>query len=175
MRIARLLRALAVATLPFVLAACVVTFEPFDPVTAPPAQPVVRPQAVIQQFVPDRGVNSTYRIGDPIGFRIRTQHDGYVTLTAIDPGGSVYVFARNVEVRGGRTNVITGLSPRQRFVITAPEGRHRVTAHFTPRRTDEVVTFRGIVGYDNWQAQIRIELQPYPSGGFEETRFFVRR
>jgi hypothetical protein len=169
-------RSLAAVALVFALASCTVTFEPLDPASsAAPSRPVERPQAAIAQFVPDRGVSSTYRIGEPIAFQIRTREDGFVTLTAIDPDGSVYVFARNIEVRGGRTNVINGLGPRQRFVITAPEGLHRVTAHFTPRRTEEAVTFRGVVGYDNWQARIRIELQPYPTGGIAETRFLVRR
>jgi hypothetical protein len=173
MRMHLVSRSLAAAALMLALAACTITFEP---ATDPPPRVTTRPAfVVLEQFVPDRGVNSTYRIGDPIGFRVRTTQDGYVTLTAIDPGGAVYVFARNVPVRAGRTNVIDGLGPRQRFVITAPEGLHRVVAHFTPRATDEVVTFRGIAGYDSWQSQIRIELQPYPTGEYRETRFFVRR
>ena len=173
MRMRLAARCLAGATLVFALAACTITFEP---ATDPPPRVTTRPAyTVLEQFVPDRGVNSTYRIGDPIGFRVRTTQDGFITLTAIDPDGSVYVFARNIAVRGGRTTVIDGLGPRQRFVLTAPEGLHRVVAHFTPRATDEVVSFRGIVGYDSWQAQIRIELQPYPTGEFRETRFFVRR
>ena len=173
MRMRFVSRFLAGAALVLALAACTITFEPFDAATP---QVTTRPTYdVLQRFEPERGVNSRYRIGEQIGFRVRTSEDGYVTLTAIDPDGSVYVFARNIAVRGGRTTVIDGLGPRQRFVITAPEGLHRVVAHFTPRATAEVVTFRGIIGYDNWQAQIRIELQPYPTGEYRETQFFVRR
>lgn len=166
-------RALALALVVAALAGCTIVFEPLDDTTVRPT--VTAPSALIRHFAPTRGTGSTYRVGDPIAFQVRTAEDGYLTLTAIDPDGSVYVFARNVFVRGGRTEVIDGLGPRQRFVITPPLGLHRVSAHFSPSRTTERVEFRGLFGYDSWQSQIRIELQPFPRSDVVETRFFVRR
>jgi len=169
----RALRPLALALLALTLSACTIVFEPLEP--GREQRPTVVETRLIRHFVPTRGTGSTYRVGDPIAFQVRTAEDGYLTLTAIDPNGSVYVFARNIPVRGGRTEVITGLSPRQRFVVTAPEGLHRVSAHFTPAATDERVEFVGRLGYDGWQARIWIELQPFPRSDVTETRFFVRR
>ena len=173
MRVATSVRLLALALLAAALAGCTIVFEMFDE-TGDRHGEVVR-SSLIRQFVPTRGTGSTYSVGDPISFQVRTVEDGYITLTAIDPDGSVYVFARNIPVRGGRVEVISGLSPRQRFVITPPTGLHRVSAHFTPSATNERVQFRGVIGYDSWQAQIRIELQPFPRSDVAETRFFVRR
>lgn len=169
----RLVSLLAVALL---LTGCTILVEPLDvhvrppTVTTPSAQ-----QALIRQFYPTRGPGASYHIGEQVGFRVLTNEDGYITLTAIDPTGEVYVFARNVPVRGGRSVVIDGISPRQRFVITAPEGLHRVSAHFTPARTDERIVFLGIRSYTSWQARIRLELSSFPRGDIAETRFTVRR
>lgn len=173
MRAASTARLFALALLATVLAGCTIVFEAYDDTSARPG--IVAPSGLIRQFAPTRGAGSTYRVGDFISFQVRTAEDGYLTLTAIDPDGSVYVFARNLFVRAGRTEVIDGLSPRQRFVITPPPGLHRVSAHFTPSRTSERVEFRGVAGYDSWQSQIRIELQPFPRSDVVETRFFVRR
>jgi hypothetical protein len=173
MPVATSVRLLALAFLAAALAGCTIVFEMFDETGDRHAETVR--SGLIRQFVPTRGTGSTYSVGDPISFQVRTVEDGYITLTAIDPDGSVYVFARNIPVRGGRVEVISGLSPRQRFVITPPTGLHRVSAHFTPFATNERVQFRGVVGYDSWQAQIRIELQPFPRSDVVETRFFVRR
>ena len=166
-------RLTALTLLAALLASCTIVFEPLDDASARGME--AGRLGLIREFTPNRGIGSTYRVGDPISFRIRTVEDGYVTLTAIDPDGSVYVFARNIPVSGGRVEVITGLSPRQRFVITPPTGLHRVSVHFTPTATSERVEFRGLFGYDAWQGQIRVELQPFPRGDVAETRFFVRR
>jgi hypothetical protein len=175
MRRLNALRAASVVILAGLLASCTITFEPVVEVRPEP-RPTVRftaPQ--IERFEPDRGDASRYRVGDPIGFRVRTNADGFVTLTAIDPDGSVYVFARNIPVRGGRTEVITGLSPRQRFVVDPPLGRHRVRAAFTPARTDERVVYLGIVGYDRWLNQISLELRFFDAFDQRETTFSVTR
>ncbi|CAN5808899.1 hypothetical protein BH23DEI1_BH23DEI1_20610 [soil metagenome] len=153
------------------LAACTVTFEPVVDVRAVEA-PV--PAALIEVFHPDRGPGATYRIGDPIAFRLRTNLDGYVTLSALDPDGSVYVFARNVRVRAGRTQVVSGLGPRLQFVVDPPAGRHFVRASFTPDRTAERVTYR-VIGYDSWLRQISLELRSFDEFDQRETTFTARR
>jgi hypothetical protein len=129
----------------------------------------------IDFFEPDRGPNTTYRVGEPIGFRIRTNADGYLTLTAIDPGGRVYVFARNIRLQGNRTHVIEGIGPRQLFFVDPPTGRHFVRATFTPARTDERVTYVGLQGRDAWVRQITFELRPFDQYDQRETAFLVRR
>ncbi len=167
-------RIVALLAIPLLLGACTVLVEPLDVRVRPPTV-TVRDAFLIRHFEPERGAGATYRIGDPIGFRVRAAQDGYVTLTAIDPTGEVYVFARNIRVRANRTEIIRGISPRERFVVTAPEGLHRVSVHFKPARSDETVTFRGVSGYGTWQAQIRLELRAFPRGDIAETHFTVRR
>ncbi len=176
MLLARYVRVISLLGVALMLGACTILVEPVDVRVRPPTvtAPIVQP-ALIRHFYPARGTGATYHIGDQIGFRVLTNEDGYITLTAIDPTGEVYVFARNIPVRGGRSVVIDGISPRQRFVITAPEGLHRVSAHFTPARTDERVVFMGIRSYTTWQAQIRLEISSFPRGDIAETRFTVRR
>ena len=171
---ARPIRALAALALVFSLAGCAIVVEPWPNHWTISTSTTVRVSA-IQEFRPNLGHGASYRVGDPISFRIRTSEDGYVTLTAIDPDGSVYVFARNIPVRGGRSEIIDGPSPRQGFWIAPPTGPHVVSAHFTPGRTDGSVVFIGVRGYDRWQARIQLELRSFPRGDVAETRFTVRR
>lgn len=172
------IRRLVVASLSFVAlvattTGCTITFVPGDvrvDVDRPPARP-----AVIERFESVRGV---YRVGDPVSFRIATATSGYVTLTAIDPDGSVYVIARNVRVEGGgRTQVIPAADARIAFVAVPPTGRHAVRAHFTPRRTAETVVFGGVVGSDAWTARIQLELDGtgYVLDDIAEARFSIVR
>jgi hypothetical protein len=172
------IRRLAAASLAFVAlvattAACTITFVPGD-VLVDVERPTPRP-AAIERF---ESVRALYRVGDPVSFRIATATSGYVTLTAIDPDGSVYVIARNVRVEGGgRTQVIPAPDARIAFVAVPPTGRHAVRAHFTPRRTAETVVYTGVVGIDAWFARIRLELT---GTGFDledtaEVRFTITR
>jgi hypothetical protein len=173
MRLQHLGRASAVLATIGVLAACTITFEPVVEVqrAAPPRPPAAR----IEFFEPDRGRTASYRVGERIAFDVRTNVDGFVTLSALDANGAVYVFARNVPVRGGRAERIEGIGPRQRFVVDPPLGRHFVRASFTPARTDEIVLYVGIIGYDAWLRQISLELRPFDAHDQRETVFTVRR
>ena len=164
---------LALAALVAALAACTITFVPSD-VFVDVDRPSPRP-AVIERFESVRGV---YRVGDAVAFRIATATSGYVTLTAIDPDGSVYVIARNVFVDGGgRLQTIPSADARIAFVAVPPTGRHAVRAHFTPRRTPETVVFTGVIGIDAWFARIRLELAGtgYVLDDTAEARFSIVR
>ncbi|MDF1523845.1 MAG: DUF4384 domain-containing protein [Trueperaceae bacterium] len=131
--------------------ACTITILPSGPFDD--ARP--RPSAVIERF---ESVRRSYAVGDRVQFRIATNRPGFVTLTAIDPDGSVYVIARNLEVTGRGTEILPPPSARVAFVAVPPTGRHVVRAHFTPTRTPERVVFRGLVGFDSWSNAISIEL-----------------
>lgn len=172
MKVARsLLGPLGVVVALASLTACTVRFEPFGDTA--PARPLVTPR--IEFFEPQRGPNTVYRVGEQIGFRIRTNMDGYVTLTALDPDGRVYVFARNIRVQGNRTTLIEGISPRLLFFVDPPLGRHFVRATFTPARTDERVVYSGVRGRDAWLRQLTFELRPFDAFDQRETSFTVRR
>ena len=152
------------------LSACTITFYPDLSIDRP---------RLVQSAVIERFESSTtrYRVGDEISFRIRTNRSGYVTLTAYDPDGSVYVFARNVPVRGNRLESIPGTTGRTVFVAIPPTGMHLVRAHFTPERTPERVRFVGIGSLDGWLTQIVLEIRPFGYGADDvaETRFEIRR
>jgi hypothetical protein len=159
------------------LPACTVTFLP-DPTT--PRVDVPRPAptptrfGVIERF---ESVQSVYRVGDRVAFRIRTQRPGYVTLTAFDPDGTTYVIARNVPVRGNRTETIPDPFGRTTFVAYPPTGPHIVRAHFTPEPTPERVSFRGIGSMDAWTNAIFLEIRVFGFGldDVAEVRFDIRR
>ena len=117
---------------------------------------------VITTFAPGRGEGATYFVGENIAFRVRSREAGYLTLSAIDPDGLVYVFARNVPVGRG-TNLITGPNARTTFSLTPPRGLHRVRASFTSRPTDTArVTYRGEFGEDLWTRSIVTDLEGFP-------------
>lgn len=130
---------------------------------------------VLQRFEPRGGEGSAYRVGQEISFSVRSRVDGYITLTSLAPDGDVHTFVRNVYVPARRDVVVDGSDRGVVFLVDPPRGWHRVRASFTPRRTDPGrVTFRGRVGEDDWTAGIRVELEPFETSDWAETRFFVR-
>ena len=129
---------------------------------------------VIQLFEPTRGSGATYVVGDSIAFRILTDRSGYITLSAIDPDGTVYVFARNIFVRGGETTTISGVDARTIFTLQPPRGLHRVRAAFTPSQTNTATfSYQSVRGDDNWTRIIVSEVRPYDVRDIAETRFFL--
>jgi hypothetical protein len=166
-----MLRPAGLVIMVMILAACTVTFEPFVDV-----RPTVRPStARIELFEPSRGVAASYRVGERISFDVRTNMSGFVTLSALDANGEVYVFARNVRVVANRTQTISGIGPRQQFVVDPPLGRHYVRASFTPERTAERVVYFGVTGRDGWLQRISLELRPFDVFDQRETTFTVVR
>lgn len=131
---------------------------------------------VITEFQPNRGVGASYRIGDRVSFRLRTRQDGFVTLTAIDPDGSVYPLARNLRVYAGQTNILSGSQLGVVFIADPPTGLHRVRASFTTDRTDTSrVEYRGRSGESGWTSAIRIELTGAQVRDLAETYLYIER
>lgn len=129
---------------------------------------------VIQLFEPTRGSGASYFVGDAISFRILTDRSGYITLSAIDPDGTVYVFARNIFVRGGETTTMSGADSRTIFTLQPPRGLHRVRAAFTPSQTNTATfTYQSVRGEDGWTSIIVNEVRPYEIRDIAETRFFL--
>lgn len=129
---------------------------------------------VIQTFEPTRGTGATYYVGEEIAFRVLTLQDGYLTLSAIDPDGTVYTLARNLYVRGGRVQVIEGPDSASVFSLVPPRGFHRVRASFTPNPTSGRVSYRGVYGEDAWSRAIRADVDPYEVRDVAETNFYLR-
>ena len=131
---------------------------------------------VITAFSPGRGEGATYFVGEDISFRVRSREAGYLTLSAIDPDGVVYVFARSVPIVPG-TNIITGPNARTVFSLAPPRGFHRVRASFTSRPTNTVrVSYRGAVGEDLWTRSIVTDIGDFPvrERDIVQTDFVVR-
>ena len=174
-RIRSSLRAAAAVAVLLLLSACTVTFLPGETEVRTRGRVTFgfELDPVIRSFAPARGEGSTYRVGEAIAFDIRTDRDGYVTLSAIDPDGDVYVFARDLYVRAGTTR-ITGPSSRTEFALVPPRGLHRVRASFTDAPTRGRVTYRGVAGGDAWTATIRTDIRPAQVRAVEETHFYLR-
>ncbi len=158
------------------LSSCTVTFIPSDVSISGRVRFGIELNDVISEFRPDRGSGSSYRIGDSIGFVIRTNQSGYVTLTEIDPFGNVETFGRNIPVGMG-TTIINGPDARSEFAIgsNSVSGLHRVRVSFTPSPTDLTrVTYRGIIGEDGWTNIIVTEVRPYTIRDIAETTYFIQ-
>ena len=165
---------LGLALLALTLASCTLYVSPNDDVSVRGRVRFgIEVNDVIQVFEPNRGAGATYFVGDEVSFRVRTDRDGYVTLTALDPDGRVQTFARDVYIRGGETTVIPGRSAAYVFTVEPPRGLQRVRAYFTPSRTGERVRARAITGEDQWTQSIVTEVRPYDVRDIAETRFFI--
>lgn len=154
------------------LSACTIYVAPDGGVAGPGGSP---DYAIITEFEPDRGDGATYRVGDAISFRVRTLQDGYLTLTSLNPDGSIDVFGRNLFVRGGRTTLIPDSGSRVSYQVGGPSGLNRVRAAFTPRETDTGrVIYRGRSGEDIWTQTIESDIRSYEVRDVAETSFYVR-
>lgn len=173
----RAVRWLAAAVLAaIVLGGCTVYVVPGTATTGVRGSIDLDLDEVITSFSPTRGEGADYRVGQRIEFRIRTTRSGYVSLTAIDPDGSVYTFARNLRVEAGRTNILPGPRSRVAFVADPPTGLHRVRATFTEQSTDRNrVRYEGRQGEDGWTSAIRIELRAAEVRDVAETFLFITR
>jgi len=150
------------------LSACTITVRPRGVGTA--EYPL---SYVIEEFRPTRGAGATYRVGENIDFMIVTSQPGYVTLSAIDPDGSIYVFARNLRVERG-VNYLPRASDRVVYSAGAPRGLHYVRASFTSGRTDATVTYRGRRGGSEWNSAINLEIRGFPVRDVAETTLYIR-
>ncbi|HNR00158.1 MAG TPA: DUF4384 domain-containing protein [Trueperaceae bacterium] len=128
---------------------------------------------VIQDFKPTRGSGSTYYAGENVEFRIVTSQSGYVTLTALDPDGRIYVFERNVPVSAG-TTYLPVAGARHVYTVNPPRGLQRVRASFTSTATDGSVRYVGRYGDGEWSNAISVELRPAPVRDVAETNFYIR-
>lgn len=130
---------------------------------------------VITEFEPDRGDGASYDIGDDISFRVRTARDGYLTLSVLNPDGTIDVFGRNLFVRGGRTVLIPDLGSRFSYEVGGPRGLNRVRASFTTRETDtERVIYRGQRGEDTWTRIIESDTRDYDVRDVAQASFYAR-
>lgn len=161
--------AVVAALAALILSACTIYVRPYWP-----ADSGVELSGVIQDFRPTRGAGATYFVGETIEFAIRTSSSGFVTLTAIDPDGSVYVLSRNIAVSAGRT-ILPTLDQRETYSAGPPRGLHRVRASFTSNRTNESsVSYRGVSGEGNWTSSISIDIRPSPIRDVAETSLIIR-
>lgn len=128
---------------------------------------------VIIDFRPTRGVGAFYGVGEEIQFLIQTSNPGYVTLSAIDPDGSVYILSRNIAVPGGSI-VLPTAEQRITYNAAPPRGFHRVRASFTSTRTSETVIYSGRRGDGEWSSAISIEINPAPLRDVKETNLNIR-
>jgi hypothetical protein len=164
---------LLIVLLAFVIAGCRIVVTPGNVSVGTSLRFGIELSSVIQVFEPTRGAGASYRVGDAISFTILTNRTGYITLSAIDPDGTVYVFARNIYVRGGATTTISGVDSRTIFTLQPPRGLHRVRASFTPSATGAAITYTNVYGDDNWTRIVVNDVRPYEVRDIVETRFFL--
>ena len=168
------LRLVRLAPLALVLAmalsACTVYVRPGGPVRVD-----VPLDDVITSFAPTLGAGATYYVGDRVEFTIRTRESGYVTLSAMDPDGRVYVFARNIYVPAYQTVILPTPEMRVSFSAAPPRGLHRIRAAFTSSRTDPGhVHYTGRYGEGAWTSAIEFDIRDYPGRDVAVTTLYIR-
>ena len=168
------LRIAGLVALCALLASCTITVRPGDVSVSGRVRFGIEVNDIIRVFEPTRGSGSVYLVGDSISFRVITNRDGYITLTELGPRGNVSTFARNIYVRGGQVNVISGPDDASEFLLVPPRGLHRVRASFTPARTSGRVIYRNSNGEDQWTESIVTEVRDYDVRDIAETRFFLQ-
>jgi Domain of unknown function (DUF4384) len=157
-----------------VLASCRITIAPGTVSVGANVRFGIEVSPVIQSFEPTRGTGSSYALGEAIAFRILTDRSGYVTLSAIDPDGSVYLLVQNLYVQGGVSTTISGQDSRTIFTLEPPRGLHRVRAAFTSSATGTAsITYQSVHGDDNWTRIVVNDVRPYTVRDIVETRFFL--
>ncbi len=166
MRTKRSMLAAAVAVVGLLLTSCTVTIQP-----SPGFQ--ITFNDVITEFRPTRGVGSTYYVGEEVRFLLTVTQPGYITLSAIDPDGSVYVFSRNILVPRG-SSVLPLDSQRVVYNAAPPRGHHRIRATFTANPTSGTVVYRGRRGDAEWSAAIELELRQADVRDWAETTLVIR-
>lgn len=165
----RKLRSLgALIALTLLASACTITVRPGGFVS-----PDIALSGVIQDFQPTRGRGADYYVGENLEFRLVTNQSGFVTLTALDPDGKVYVFERNIPVQAG-TNYLPLAGARHVYTVQPPVGMQRVRASFTSNRTDGSVSYIGRYGDGEWTSAIQVDIRPSPVRDVVETYFYIR-
>src|SRR5690606_24238931 len=124
MKLLRLRSIVGIALIALMASACTVVVQPGTGGIG------VDLDGVIVDFRPTRGVGAVYGVGEEIQFLIQTSSPGYVTLSAIDPDGRVYILSRNIAVPGGSV-VLPTADQRVTYNAAPPRGFHRVRASFT--------------------------------------------
>ncbi|HET8984420.1 MAG TPA: DUF4384 domain-containing protein [Trueperaceae bacterium] len=166
-RFNRLRTVVSVALLAVLVSACTLTIQPG------PGGIGSELNNVIVDFRPTRGVGAVYGVGEEIQFLLQTSSPGYVTLSAIDPDGTVYILSRNIPVPGGSV-VLPTAEQRVTYNAAPPRGFHRVRASFTSTRTSETVVYSGRRGDGEWSNAISIEINPAPLRDVRETNLSIR-
>ena len=156
---------LLIPLLLIILSGCTVRYNPAIRGRVHISVPV---NEVIRVFEPDRGEGGLYGLNDSLQFRILTSRSGYITLTAIDPDGTVYEIQRNIYVEAGRMNY------SQVFYFVPPRGRHTIRASFTSTPTDVTrVNYVGIHGTQMWTSTITSDIEYSDVRDVAETWLFL--
>jgi len=134
------------------LSACTLTIRPSD--ISVGTRIDVEYSNVITRFEPDRGVGSTYYVGDEVRFIITLRQPGYISLVAIDPDGRTYEFEHGVYLGAG-THVLPLPQMRHRYVADYPTGKQRVRAIYTNNQP-ATIHFQGVYTRERFNERLRL-------------------
>ena len=185
-------KALLTGVLAVLLTGCAVTFAPGDSVDfvrpTPPTD-VARPdptrpdvdRPVVPTALPAQGsilqfevARNTIRPSSVLNFRARFARAGYLTVSALAPGGRVTVLLHNVPVAPGFQLVPPAdAPPSERVQASAPYGTWIVRAQFSEVRT--AARYQSVQGYDAWTAAVVDDRRGAASASVFETAYEVER
>ena len=131
---------------------------------------------LITSFQPDRGLGSSYAVGDTIRFQLSTREAGYVTLVSLDPNGNSNVIVRSAYVNAGTTVFPRAQDGVGSFSVAPPRGLQRVRALFTRVRPSLDLYFQGVYDQNRWNYATDNYIQGYTPADrdSQETVFYIR-
>ena len=94
--------------------------------------------AVIRSFVPDKGENAPYPVGQQVSFSYTLERAGFITLVAFDDDGRTYDIERSVATKAGaqslpRADDQTSTGGKAAYIVDPPLGPQRVFLIYTDR------------------------------------------
>lgn len=137
-------------------------------------------QFVVKGFQPNKGMGSTYKVGEYATFSFTLTKGGYVTLVGLDPDGSLQELERNIPLSAGpqllplKTDKNTQ-GAQAAYVLTEPTGSETMWLIYTDVPGAADARFRGKPNAQEFSQLLYKFITPATVRDIAETKFEVTK
>ena len=132
----------------------------------------------IRSFLPDKGENAAYTIGQQVSFSYTLGRAGFITLIAFDNNGRIDDLERSVATKAGantlpRASDLSSTGGKAAYIVDPPVGLQRVFLIFTDRAAPAGTRISGNFAADELPRIIKTYISLTGSSNYDvsETRF----